>query len=444
MVYKLKNNSNQNMSVVEQLFEKYYPYAQKVLQFDKPVTVQLESDLQNSKNPLGRTAHYDPDNGTITVFVDGRHPKDIMRSLSHELTHHAQNCAGHFDNSGPTDEGYAQTDPHLRKMEEDAYLRGNLCFRDWENSVDLNLQEKKQMTTNDKALRNIIIEAIKQTVGELEEYRKGSPSKTKPEKYGGDPDKKAGLKGIKDFDPVFENEEDLEETTAGNPLKTGGIGGKEDIGDKAFGSHTGTDSKTHHGRKNYEGHLTKALKHVLQPAEWQDVLDKVIEKGMSGDIASLTSGIIGQALATIKAGIDSKSNIAEESCGDEDLEEGGAAARKGNEDKDVGRNRMHPDRVHENKAVSEAGVIQADQTDAEKEQQRIETPDVDAFAGPEGEVEDDTAGEPIPAGGAAGEEVLATPEKERTQKEGQDTNLKEWYEGSLYGKLLTEWTKKGV
>ena len=145
MVYKLKNNSNQDMSVVEELFEKYYPYAQKVLQFDKPVTVYLESDLKNSKNPLGYTAYYDPNNSAITVFVDGRHPKDIMRSLSHELTHHAQNCAGHFDNSGPTDEGYAQTDPHLRLMEEDAYLRGNLCFRDWENSVDLNLQEKQQM-----------------------------------------------------------------------------------------------------------------------------------------------------------------------------------------------------------------------------------------------------------------------------------------------------------
>ena len=33
---------------------------------------------------------------------------------------------------------------------------------------------------------------------------------------------------------------------------------------------------------------------------------------------------------------------------DESLEEGGAAARTGNEDKDVGRDRMLPDRVHEN------------------------------------------------------------------------------------------------
>ena len=31
-------------------------------------------------------------------------------------------------------EGYAQNDDHLRKMEEDAYLRGNMTFRDWEDN----------------------------------------------------------------------------------------------------------------------------------------------------------------------------------------------------------------------------------------------------------------------------------------------------------------------
>ena len=35
---------------------------------------------------------------------------------------------------GAMGEGYAQTDDHLRKMEEDAYLRGNMTFRDWEDN----------------------------------------------------------------------------------------------------------------------------------------------------------------------------------------------------------------------------------------------------------------------------------------------------------------------
>jgi hypothetical protein len=32
-------------------------------------------------------------------------------------------------------EGYAQNDEHLREMERQAYEEGNLCFRDWEDSV---------------------------------------------------------------------------------------------------------------------------------------------------------------------------------------------------------------------------------------------------------------------------------------------------------------------
>jgi hypothetical protein len=69
------------------------------------------------------------------LYVDGRHPKDIMRSLSHELVHHAQNCRGDFSTNKETPEGYAQTDPHLRKMEREAYTKGNLIFRDYEDLI---------------------------------------------------------------------------------------------------------------------------------------------------------------------------------------------------------------------------------------------------------------------------------------------------------------------
>ena len=34
-----------------------------------------------------------------------------------------------FDNDYSTDENYAQKDPHLRKMEAEAYLKGNMCFK---------------------------------------------------------------------------------------------------------------------------------------------------------------------------------------------------------------------------------------------------------------------------------------------------------------------------
>ena len=87
------------------------------------------------KDPLGKTAYYNPDKMEITLFVDKRHVKDILRSLSHELVHHTQNCRGDFNNSKIAGEqGYAQKDPHLREMEREAYELGNMCFRDWEDN----------------------------------------------------------------------------------------------------------------------------------------------------------------------------------------------------------------------------------------------------------------------------------------------------------------------
>jgi hypothetical protein len=72
----------------------------------------------------------------ISLYVDNRHPKDVMRSLSHELVHHAQNCRGDFANQSPIGEqGYAQKDDHLREMEREAYETGNMVFRDWEDGV---------------------------------------------------------------------------------------------------------------------------------------------------------------------------------------------------------------------------------------------------------------------------------------------------------------------
>jgi len=151
-MHKCVNNSDANVSHLEQFVSNFFPYSQKQLGFDKPVTIKFESDNDNAAVLLGKTAYYDPQNYEIALYIDGRHPKDIMRSLSHELVHHAQNCRGDFgrcDAAGwelgsangnavcvkDTDVGYAQRDPHLRKMEREAYTKGNLIFRDFEDLI---------------------------------------------------------------------------------------------------------------------------------------------------------------------------------------------------------------------------------------------------------------------------------------------------------------------
>ena len=151
-MHKCVNNSIGNVYHLEQFVSEFFPYSQKQLGFDQPVTIRFESDRNNAGVMLGKTAYYDPNAMEIALYVDGRHPKDVMRSLSHELVHHAQNCRGDFGGcEAPgwelgsangnaacikdTGVGYAQRDPHLRKMEREAYTKGNLIFRDFEDLI---------------------------------------------------------------------------------------------------------------------------------------------------------------------------------------------------------------------------------------------------------------------------------------------------------------------
>ena len=134
-MHKCINNSIGNVYHLEQFVSDFFPYSQKQLGFDRPATIRFESDQDNAGVMLGKTAYYDPESMEVVLYVDGRHPKDVMRSLSHELVHHAQNCRGDFTGQNNTGAGYAQEDPHLRKMEREAYTKGNLIFRDFEDLI---------------------------------------------------------------------------------------------------------------------------------------------------------------------------------------------------------------------------------------------------------------------------------------------------------------------
>lgn len=110
-------------------------YSKQQLGFNRDPKVIFLVNEENSIDPLGKTGYYLPDENKIVIYVANRHIKDILRSLSHELVHHAQNCRGDFANINSTNEGYAQADPHLREMEREAYEKGNLIFRDFEDTI---------------------------------------------------------------------------------------------------------------------------------------------------------------------------------------------------------------------------------------------------------------------------------------------------------------------
>ena len=111
-----------------------YKDAKEKYNIQKAPKLILRQDEDNAEKLFGRTAYYSPDTQTIVLFITNRHPKDILRSYCHEMIHHIQHERGDLklgDASSPT---YAQDDDHMRKMEMEAYLKGNLLLRDFEDN----------------------------------------------------------------------------------------------------------------------------------------------------------------------------------------------------------------------------------------------------------------------------------------------------------------------
>lgn len=92
----------------------------------------IDNDSKNAENILGRTAYYDPTNCSITLYTLNRHPKDVLRSYSHEMIHRIQDNEGRLGNINTTN---TNEDGNLLELEKEAYLNGNIIFRNWEDSI---------------------------------------------------------------------------------------------------------------------------------------------------------------------------------------------------------------------------------------------------------------------------------------------------------------------
>ena len=90
MPCQIKNPANCDIADMEPHIHGMYDYFDKKLVFQKPPVMVFDSNPNNESNVLGKTAYYDPSTLEIHVFTDGRHPKDMLRSIAHELIHHKQ------------------------------------------------------------------------------------------------------------------------------------------------------------------------------------------------------------------------------------------------------------------------------------------------------------------------------------------------------------------
>jgi hypothetical protein len=107
-------------------------YLMNELGIKEAPNIEIKEDEENAKNILGKTAYYNPSNNTITLYITGRHPKDILRSFSHEMIHHKQNLDGRLENITTTN---TNEDDELTEIEREAYELGNILFRNWEDKI---------------------------------------------------------------------------------------------------------------------------------------------------------------------------------------------------------------------------------------------------------------------------------------------------------------------
>ena len=114
----------------------FTPYMGSILEYmlDEGMNIQplpevkIRKDLTESEQFFGKTAYYDPNENTIVLYTQGRHPKDVMRSFTHEMVHHIQNLEGRLGNIQTSN---TNEDDSLLELEKEAYLVGNITFRNW-------------------------------------------------------------------------------------------------------------------------------------------------------------------------------------------------------------------------------------------------------------------------------------------------------------------------
>ena len=204
----IKNPANIDLSDLEPHIQGMYDYFDQKLGFQKPPTMVFDSDPSNQSSVLGKTAYYDPDALEIHVYSDGRHPKDMLRSIAHELIHHQQNMEGRLDVGGYSGPGYYLENDKLRVIEHEAMLEGNKLLREYEDTIkkeskDMSLKEWKNNELNQRLMKKF---GILKESQELEEL---SNNKNQPDRHRGN--NQAGRLREEGEEVVEEGQEELEE-----------------------------------------------------------------------------------------------------------------------------------------------------------------------------------------------------------------------------------------
>lgn len=157
-------NNIDSKKLIDEL-DKMYQFSKWYLGIEEKPVVTLVYSQENADKVFAMTGHYDAHNKTITLYVQDRHPKDIIRSFCHELVHHRQNEQGmlmHGEQTDTSDPAYILHNKYLRQMEEEAFLEGNMMLRHYTDSM----KEKNMLYETKQKLTEKISKMLENTTPE--------------------------------------------------------------------------------------------------------------------------------------------------------------------------------------------------------------------------------------------------------------------------------------
>jgi len=137
----------------------YNKYIKSLIDFMREQHLRIDPLPEIELNPeeqdgiFVKTGYYSPEEHKVVVFTDQRHPKDVLRTVAHEFIHHMQNLQNPDKDWGTG--GDLEADRKLRGIEGEAFLLGNIIFREWTEKMkktkELNESKKrKKQVKNDK------------------------------------------------------------------------------------------------------------------------------------------------------------------------------------------------------------------------------------------------------------------------------------------------------
>lgn len=96
----------------------------------KPLPKVILDNRDQGDDVFVYTGYFDPEKKGIRLFVNKRHPKDVLRTFAHELIHWKQDKDGVIAKSGYKGDKITE-DENLIGLEKEAFLKGNIAFRSW-------------------------------------------------------------------------------------------------------------------------------------------------------------------------------------------------------------------------------------------------------------------------------------------------------------------------